>query len=139
MTFFSRNFVHEIPLAIISIVVALIGLWISNIVYDHGVPNYLSRKIGHLAGGIAFLCAYFLSGPGWAVIIALTFFEAAIYFMPSLYNNKLLFLFSIVSQNKLPTTVGVFTYFNFVALPLEGEKERGRENFIPRPHGRGIK
>jgi dolichol kinase len=73
MTFFFRNFVHEIPLAIISIIVAMIGLWIANIVYDHGVPNYLSRKIGHLAGGIAFLCAYFLSGPGWAVIIALTF------------------------------------------------------------------
>jgi len=60
----------EIPLAVISIGVALVGLWISNLTFDRGVPNYISRKIGHLAGGIAFLIAFFLSTPGWAIIVA---------------------------------------------------------------------
>jgi phytol kinase len=70
---FSGNIVKELPLAILSVVVTLAGIWISNIVYDRGVPNYISRKIGHLAGGIAFLIAFFLSTPGWAIIIASSF------------------------------------------------------------------
>jgi phytol kinase len=65
--------VHQFPLAILSVAVALTGLWISNILYDRGVPNYVSRKIGHLAGGIAFLIAFFFSGPGWPIIIATGF------------------------------------------------------------------
>ena len=71
--FFSPNMVHQFPLAILSVAVALTGLWISNILYDRGVPNYVSRKIGHLAGGIAFLIAFFFSGPGWPIIIATGF------------------------------------------------------------------
>jgi hypothetical protein len=54
MEFFSPNMVAELPIVILSAGVALAGLWISNIVYDRGVPNYISRKIGHGAGGFAF-------------------------------------------------------------------------------------
>jgi dolichol kinase len=71
--FFSQNIVHQFPLAILSVVVVLTGLWISNVLYDRGVPNYVSRKIGHLAGGIAFLFAFFFSNADWPIIIATGF------------------------------------------------------------------
>jgi len=71
--FFSPNMIHQFPLAILSVAVALTGLLISNVFYDRGTPNYVSRKIGHLAGGIAFLIAFFFSGPGWPIIIATGF------------------------------------------------------------------
>ena len=48
----------------------LVGLWVSNIVYDHGVPNYISRKIGHGAGGLAFLVSFNLSSAWWAIIVS---------------------------------------------------------------------
>jgi phytol kinase len=71
--FFSPNMGQQIPLAILSVAVVLIGLWISNVLYDRGIPNYVSRKFGHLAGGIAFLIAFFFSGPGWPISIATGF------------------------------------------------------------------
>jgi hypothetical protein len=42
--------ISEIPYAMIISGVALVGLWISNILSDLKVPHYLSRKIGHSAG-----------------------------------------------------------------------------------------
>jgi len=65
--------IRQLPLAVLSVAVALTGLLISNVFYDRGTPNYVSRKIGHLAGGIAFLIAFFFSGPGWPIIIATGF------------------------------------------------------------------
>lgn len=70
---FSRNLVNELPLATLCIVVVLPALWISNVLYDRGVPNYISRKIGHLAGGIAFLLAFFFSSAVWPIFIATMF------------------------------------------------------------------
>jgi len=46
--------ISEIPYAMIISGVALVGLWIYNILYDLKVPHYLSRKIGHNAGGHSF-------------------------------------------------------------------------------------
>ena len=40
-----------------SVLVALAGLGISNYLYDRGVSNYLSRKVGHVFGGLAYLVA----------------------------------------------------------------------------------
>ena len=70
MDLFSRNMVAGLPLVILAAGVVVVGLWISNIVYDRGVPNYISRKIGHGAGGFAFLASFFLSAPGWPLIVA---------------------------------------------------------------------
>ena len=42
----------------------LIGFWLSNIAYDKGVPHYLSRKIGHIFGGVAFLLCVLLFDDG---------------------------------------------------------------------------
>jgi phytol kinase len=73
MQFFSESAASEIPLAVLIAGVVLAGLWISNIVYDGGVPNYVSRKIGHSAGGVAFLISYAFSSSGWPIIISAVF------------------------------------------------------------------
>jgi phytol kinase len=70
MHFFSSNSIAEIPFVVLLAGVIFTGVWISNIIYDHGVPNYISRKIGHSAGGLAFLAAIVFSSAGWPIIIA---------------------------------------------------------------------
>ncbi len=40
-----------------SVSVALVGLVASNLLYDHGVPNSLSRYVAPIIGGVAFLVA----------------------------------------------------------------------------------
>ena len=70
MQFFSDNTINELPLVLLVVGVVIIGLWISNILYDLGVPNYISRKIGHGAGGLAFLVSFAFSSPAWPIIVA---------------------------------------------------------------------
>ncbi|MDD5190321.1 MAG: hypothetical protein PHE50_04690 [Dehalococcoidales bacterium] len=71
--FFSSKTITEIPLVALVGVIVLAGLWLANFAFDHGVPNYVSRKIGHGAGGIAFLLSIYFSTAGWPVIIAAGF------------------------------------------------------------------
>jgi len=73
MQFFSENMIAEFPLVVLIAGAVLIGLWISNIVYDLGVPHYISRKIGHGAGGLAFLAAFAFSSSAWPIIVATGF------------------------------------------------------------------
>ena len=70
MQLFNGNVLTEIPLAILIVGVVLAGLWLANIVYDAGVPQYVSRKIGHGAGGVAFLIAMMFSASGWPVVLS---------------------------------------------------------------------
>jgi hypothetical protein len=66
--------IAEIPYVLLISGVVLAGLWLSNILYDLGIPHYLSRKIGHSAGGVAFLlCGIFFSSAGWPIILAAAF------------------------------------------------------------------
>jgi dolichol kinase len=69
--------IADLPIVVLVAGAVLVGLWISNIVYDYGVPNYISRKIGHAAGGLAFLTAFVLSSAWWAVIVS-AFFSLAL-------------------------------------------------------------
>ena len=64
MRFFTENALAEIPFVLLIAGVVLVGLWISNIVYDSGVQHYISRKIGHSAGGVAFLHHFTFHPPG---------------------------------------------------------------------------
>ena len=59
-------------IAVLVVVFVLAGIHISNLVYDRGVPHFFSRKIGHGAGGFAFLAALVVS-PWTAMAIAATF------------------------------------------------------------------
>jgi phytol kinase len=65
--------IADLPLVVMVTGAVLVGLWVSNIVYDYGVPNYISRKIGHGAGGLAFLVSFSLSSAWWAIIVSVSF------------------------------------------------------------------
>jgi phytol kinase len=64
----------ELPYAFIIIGVVLVGLWVSNMLYDLHVPQYISRKIGHAAGGLGFLVsAYFFTSAWWIIALSAGF------------------------------------------------------------------
>jgi phytol kinase len=65
--------IDELPIVVLIAGEVLFGLWLSNIVYDHGVPHYISRKIGHAAGGVGFLLLLFVTWPWWPIILAAGF------------------------------------------------------------------
>ena len=66
--------VAEIPYVVFIAGAALGGLWVSNIFYDYHLPQYLSRKIGHLGGGTALLlCALLFESWLWPLILAWAF------------------------------------------------------------------
>jgi phytol kinase len=63
-----------LPDALIISCVIVIGLLFSNFAYDQGVPQYVSRKIGHGAGGLSFLLSlYFFESPWWPACLAFLF------------------------------------------------------------------
>ncbi len=66
--FFTEAWLDELPIVIMACGTVVAGLWVANIVFDLGVPNYISRKIGHGAGGLAFFASSLLSAPGWPII-----------------------------------------------------------------------
>ena len=66
--------IAEFPYAVIVIGAVLVGLWLSNTLYDLKVPHYISRKIGHSAGGLGFLVTVFaFSSARWPIILAFSF------------------------------------------------------------------
>jgi len=67
-------FWSEIPYALLIAAAVLVGLWCSNIFYDYKVPQYLSRKIGHLAGGTGLLLyALLFDSWLWPLILSVAF------------------------------------------------------------------
>lgn len=55
-------------------IIVLLGLWVSNVLLDRGVPQYLSRKVGHAAGGLAyFLTPLLFQGPLIPILVSLSF------------------------------------------------------------------
>ncbi|GAH53972.1 unnamed protein product, partial [marine sediment metagenome] len=65
---------QEFSFVVLIVGAGLVGLWISNVLFDLKVPHYISRKIGHSAGGLGFLLMAFLFSSGWwALIIAAAF------------------------------------------------------------------
>lgn len=66
--------VSELPLVILIAGATLVGLYLSNLMYDYQVPQYISRKIGHGVGGMGYLlCALLFSTPWWPIILSATF------------------------------------------------------------------
>lgn len=61
----------ELPYAILIAGAVIVGLYLSNVFFDYGVPNYISRKCGHGVGGLGYLLSVFLfSSPWWPLIIS---------------------------------------------------------------------
>ena len=66
--------ISELPLVILIAGATLVGLYLSSLVYDMGVPQYTSRKIGHGAGGMGYLlCVLLFSEPWWPIVLSGTF------------------------------------------------------------------
>jgi len=71
--------VTELPFAALVSGSVLVGLWISNTLYDLKIPHYISRKIGHSAGGIGFLISGILFSSAWWPIIMAASFSIALW------------------------------------------------------------
>ena len=71
-----------------SILVALFGLGLSNQLYDVGVSNYLSRKVGHVFGGVAYLIAVLWLDFPIAFGLAAAFF--LLFLVLRLFNDRAL-------------------------------------------------
>lgn len=60
---------EEVYQVLLIIIVVFVGLIASNIAFDRRMPHYLSRKIGHGFGGIAYLLCYWFFESGWYIFI----------------------------------------------------------------------
>jgi len=64
----------EAPYALLITGIILVGLWMANYFYDQQIPQYVSRKVGHGVGGVAYLlCALLFSSPFWPVVLSAGF------------------------------------------------------------------
>ncbi len=66
--------VVEIPYAILIAGAALLGLYLANLFYDYNIPQYISRKLGHLGGAVGFLLCPLLFDSFWWPLILTTGF-----------------------------------------------------------------
>jgi len=66
--------VAEIPFVILITGATLLGLYLANLFYDYNIPQYLSRKLGHLGGCVGFLlCPLLFSNFWWPFILTTGF------------------------------------------------------------------
>jgi len=81
----------EIPFALLIAGAALLGLYLANLFYDYKIPQYLSRKLGHLGGCVAFLLCPFLFSTFWWPLILTTGFTALLlyarFFRPKAFRG----------------------------------------------------
>jgi dolichol kinase len=107
--------IEFIALPGIACVVSL-GLWLSNYAYDRGVPHYLSRKIGHFAGGVGFLLgALFLPSAAWAMFLS-AFFGTILLLFRFIKSDT----FRGVGGNGRSMRIFSEVWFAWVAVPVIG-------------------
>ncbi len=67
-------FLQEAPYALLICGLILVALYLANYFYDAGIPQYISRKIGHFAGCIGFLlCPFLFTSFLWPFILTIGF------------------------------------------------------------------
>lgn len=72
--------IAEIPYALMISGAALLGLYLANYFFDAGVPQYISRKLGHLGGCAGFLlCPLLFSTFWWPLILTIAFTVLLLY------------------------------------------------------------
>jgi len=59
------DLLQELPYAILIGGSVIVSLYLANLFYDYNIPQYISRKLGHLGGAIAFLLSPFLFASFW--------------------------------------------------------------------------
>ena len=72
--------IREIPFALMISGAALLGLYLANLFYDSGIPQYISRKLGHLGGAVGFLlCPLLFEDFWWPLILTIAFTALLLY------------------------------------------------------------
>jgi hypothetical protein len=108
--------IADVKYVILTAGAVLVGLWISNILFDLKVPHYISRKIGHAGGGLGFLCCGLLYSSGWWVLILATVFTAMLwgarYIKPDTFRG--------VGGSGRPMEVMAEVWFPLAAIPVIG-------------------
>jgi len=104
----------QVPYAAIVIGSVLVGLWVSNTLYDLKVPHYISRKIGHSAGGLGFLISTMLFSSAWWPIVM----SASFAFMLWLARVVRPFTFRGVGGSGRNSEVMAEVWFPLVAIPV---------------------
>ena len=108
--------IQEIPYVALVAGAALVGLWISNILFDLKVPHYISRKIGHSAGGLGFLlCAFLFSSGWWPLALSIGFVAmlwGARFINPDTFRG--------VGGSGRPTQAMAEVWFPLAAIPIIG-------------------
>jgi dolichol kinase len=66
--------IREVAYAVLISGGVMVGFWLSNIAYDRGVPHYISRKVGHILGGAAYLFSALLFNSPWIPLIMVSAF-----------------------------------------------------------------
>jgi dolichol kinase len=106
--------IREFPFALLITGAIAVGLFVSNILYDYKVPHYISRKIGHAAGGFGYMLAVFLFSSGWWPLILSAGFVlllwAARLFKPDTFRG--------VGGSGRPTKSMAEVWFPLSAIPL---------------------
>ena len=70
----------EAPFAILIVGATLLGLYLANLFYDFNIPQYISRKLGHLGGCVGFLlCPLLFSTFWWPLILTTGFTVLLLY------------------------------------------------------------
>lgn len=81
----------ELPYVVLLGGAALLGMYLANIFYDYKVPQYLSRKVGHLGGCAAFIMMPLLFTTFWWPLILTAGFTALLlyarWFRPAMFRG----------------------------------------------------
>ena len=72
--------IAELPFAVLIAGAALLGLYLANLFYDYNIPQYISRKLGHLGGCFGFLlCPLLFDSFLWPLILTTGFTALLLY------------------------------------------------------------
>uniref|UniRef100_A0A6M3M8N6 Phosphatidate cytidylyltransferase n=1 Tax=viral metagenome TaxID=1070528 RepID=A0A6M3M8N6_9ZZZZ len=81
----------EIPYCLLITGSVLLGLYLSNLFYDYSIPQYISRKLGHLGGCVGFLlCPLLFTSFWWPLILTTGFTILLLYaraFKPTAFRG----------------------------------------------------
>lgn len=81
----------ELPYVFIITGAVLLGLYLANLFYDYHIPQYISRKIGHLGGAAGFLfCPFLFNDFRWPFILTVGFTGILLYarlFRPATFRG----------------------------------------------------
>lgn len=108
--------IAEIPYVVLIAGAVLVGLWMSNILYDLKVPHYISRKIGHAAGGMGFLLCAFLFPSGWWALMLAACFVAMLWVARVVKPDT----FRGVGGSGRPTEAMAEVWFPLASIPVIG-------------------